>query len=163
MVTRCIADFLGFGHQIKDVGNPHAKYSENEIYQHITNCQVFLSYNADETKLMKRRKDFKESMQFLLKLAEEGNVLAGSRWPISKALRSLAKRVVTFFESKETADQNIVSEHMKVLGRVVASQLYENVKDSGITAALLLITALDIAYVSVLAVSVINNENGMTG
>ena len=71
VVTRCIADFLGFGDQIRDVGNKKAKYSENEIYQHITNCQIFLSYNADETKLIKRRAAFKKSMAFLLRLAEE--------------------------------------------------------------------------------------------
>lgn len=71
MVTRCIADFLGFGDQIRDVSNKKAKYTENELYRHITNCQTFLSYNTDETKLIKRRAAFKESMNVLLQLAEE--------------------------------------------------------------------------------------------
>lgn len=57
-VTRYVADFLGLGHMVRSEANPLAKYSENDLYQHITNCQVYRSYNADETRLPKRRLDF---------------------------------------------------------------------------------------------------------
>ena len=70
---------------MRNVGNSKAKYSENEIYQHITNCQVFLSYNADETKLLKRRAAFKSSMEFLLDLAEQGSIYEASRGGVSRA------------------------------------------------------------------------------
>ena len=142
VVTRCIADFLGFGNHVRNVGNENAKFSENEIYQHITNCQMFMSYNADETKLLKRRTDFKRSMEFLLKLAEEGNILEASRWGISKFGRS--------FFSKH--DHEVTSKAMKALGRSVAARILEDERDGGKAAAMLLLTALDVAYISVLAV-----------
>ena len=145
VVTRCIADFLGFGHQLKDLGNSRAKYSENEIYQHITNCQVFLAYNADETKLLKRRNAFKNSMEFLLNLAREGNILEASRWGICKALRSLFNQ-----ESVSRRDQE--TGQMKALGLAAANRILKQEKDSGKAAAILLLVALDVAYISVLAV-----------
>ncbi|KAL8706501.1 MAG: hypothetical protein Q9201_000433 [Fulgogasparrea decipioides] len=144
VVTRCIADFLGFGDQIKNVDNPKAKYSENEIYQHITNCQVFLSYNADETKLLKRRAAFKESMGFLLKLAEEGNIVEADRWGLSRTIRS-------FFKRTSTSDHDGECEPMKALGQSVAARILEEEWDTGKAAAILLLTALDVAYISVLA------------
>lgn len=146
MVTRCIADFLGFGEQIRDVKNPKAKYSENQIYQHITNCQVFLSYNTDETKLLKRQAAFKESMQFLLKLTERGNILEASRWDITKPLRIIEN----LFKAKSLDNESL---WMKDLGRSVAALIFKKEKDIGKAAAILLLTALDIAYISVLSVS----------
>ncbi|KAL8966247.1 MAG: hypothetical protein Q9183_003455, partial [Haloplaca sp. 2 TL-2023] len=144
VVTRCIADFLGFGSQVRNTGNPNAKYSENEIYQHITNCQVFLSYNADETKLIQRRTAFKNSMAFLLKLAEEGNILEASRWGVTRTIRG-------FFKENTASAQETASEPMRALGRSVADRILRDENDSGKAAAILLLTALDIAYISVLA------------
>lgn len=37
-ITRYVADFLGLGHMVRSEANPLAKYSENDLYQHITNC-----------------------------------------------------------------------------------------------------------------------------
>ena len=145
VVTRCIADFLGFGHQVKDLGNSQAKYSENEIYQHITNCQMFLAYNADETKLLKRRNAFKDSMEFLLNLAKEGNILEASRWGISKSLKSL-------FNQKPTSTRDQEIGQMKALGLEAADRILKQEKDSGKAAAILLLAALDVAYIGVLAV-----------
>lgn len=145
VVTRCIADFLGFGHQVKDVNNSQAKYSENEIYQHITNCQVFLAYNTDETKLLKRRNAFKTSMDFLLNLAREGNILEASRWEISRSLRNLFNQKPVSIRDQETGQ-------MKALGMRAAKSILEQEKDSGKAAAILLLAALDVAYISVLAV-----------
>ncbi|KAL8789579.1 MAG: hypothetical protein Q9195_006756 [Heterodermia aff. obscurata] len=141
VVTRCVADFLGFGNQVKDLGNSQAKYSENEIYQHITNCQVFLAYNADETKLLKRRNAFKQSMEFLLNLAKEGNILEASRWGVSKSIRSL-------FNQKPRDKE---SGQMKALGLATADRILKQEKDTGKAAAMLLLVALDVAYISVLA------------
>ena len=155
MITRCIADFLGFGSEIKDVENPKAKYSENEVYQHITNCQTFLSYNADETKLLKRRTDFKNSMEFLLKLAEGGSILEASRWPIGRVFKNFGESIAKVFEQRSAKDDRLATEPMKALGQAVAARILEEVKDSGKAAAVLLLTALDIAYISVLAVSVL--------
>ncbi|KAL8693454.1 MAG: hypothetical protein Q9218_001725 [Villophora microphyllina] len=144
VITRCIADFLGFGDQIRSIENPKAKYSENEIYQHITNCQVFLSYNADETKLLKRRTAFKESMEFLLTLAEGGNILEASRWGVVKTFRGL-------FKATAIDDHGKASESMRALGRSVAATILREERDTGKAAAILLLTALDVAYISVLA------------
>ena len=141
VLTRCIADFLGFSDQIRDVTNVNAEYSENEIYQHITNCQTFLSYNADETKLYKRRTNFKRSMDFLLKLAAEGNVAEAKRpW------------MATLFGKNSSQDDRIVPQAMKTLGRKVATRILAEDNDIGKAAAILLLTALDVAYVEVLAV-----------
>ncbi|KAL6712910.1 hypothetical protein ACLMJK_009465 [Lecanora helva] len=140
VVTRCIAEFLGFGDQIRDVTNPNANYSENEIYQHITNCQIFLSYNADETKLYKRRADFKKSMDFLMNLAAEGNV--------TEAKRSWMDGL---FGKKLQQDERHPIQAMKTLGKSVAKRILEDVHDTGKAAAILLLTALDVAYIEVLA------------
>ncbi|KAL8725978.1 MAG: hypothetical protein Q9166_007012 [cf. Caloplaca sp. 2 TL-2023] len=144
VMTRCIADFLGFGDQVRNIGNTKARYSENEIYQHITNCQDFLAYNTDETKLLRRRNAFKQSLAFLLKLAEEGNILEASRWQVSKAIRGLV-------QGRATSENHVALESMKTLGRSVANRILKDEKDSGKAAAILLMTALDVAYISVLA------------
>ncbi|KAL8813523.1 MAG: hypothetical protein Q9200_000197 [Gallowayella weberi] len=148
VVTRCVADFLGFGDQVRNTGNPKAKYTENEIYQHITNSQVFLAYNADETKLLKRRNAFRQSMAFLLKLAREGNILEASRWRVSTVIRGL-------FKCKAHSASDIASDSMRALGLSAAKEILENEKDSGKAAAILLLAALDVAYISVLAFTAI--------
>ena len=130
VTTRYVADFLGFTDRIRTNEKSTAPYSENEIYQHITNCQVFLSYNADETKMWRRRAAFKKSMQFLFELAESGNIKEANRW---------------FFRVSPT-------NHIKHLGITVAARILEQEKDTGKAAAILLLTALDSAYNSVLAV-----------
>ena len=130
VITRYVADFLGFSDHIRTYDGSKAPYSENEVYQHITNCQVFLSYNADETKMWRRRTAFKKSMQFLFELAESGNIKEANKW---------------LFRASPT-------NHMKHLGMTVATRVLEQEKDTGRAAAILLLTALDSAYISVLAV-----------
>ena len=80
VITRFVADFLGFAYRIRTMKDDTREFSENKIYQHITNCQVFLAYNADETKMWKRRVAFKNSMKFLFDLAECGNVKNADRF-----------------------------------------------------------------------------------
>lgn len=80
VTARYVADFLGFSHLLKSVSNPRGKFSENEIYQHITNCQVFIAHNIDETKMWKRRTAFKASMKFLYDLAANGTIKEANSW-----------------------------------------------------------------------------------
>ena len=119
--------------------NKHGEFSENEIYQHITNCQTFLAYGVDETKMLSRRAAFETSMQFLYDLAESGNIRAATRFSLS----SLFSRHGTD-ESPETK--------MKSFGMKVAKNVLEKDKDAGKATATHLLIALDGAYNSVLAV-----------
>ena len=144
MTTRYVADFLGFGHLIKGDQNPKAPYTENQIYQHITNCQIFFSYNADETKLLNRRKAYRSSMNFLYDLTKNGNIWKANGWSFTRDLFSMGKKE---------------SNPMLKLGFEVAERVLQHEKkDAGRSAAILLLTALDSAYNSVLAVSVTKND-----
>ena len=137
MVTRYVADFLGFGNRMRTETDLSGLYTENEIYQHITNCQTFLSYNADETKLLKRRKAFKLSMAFLIHLTKHGNIAEANQWGITQ----------TLFGRKR-------SNAMTDLGFFIAQRVLEFEKDAGKAAAILLLVCLDFAYNSVVSVSV---------
>ena len=141
MVTRFVADFLGVAHLIKAIPKDEGQYTENEIYQHITNCQVFLAYNGDETKMWKRRAAFKSSMQFLLNLAESGNVRNATQMPLTKWVTSLLGK------REEVKPKSIVD-----VGKLVARRILDSEKDVRKTAAVLLLTALDGAFNSVLVV-----------
>jgi hypothetical protein len=131
-------DFLGVGYLVRSDTNPHAKYSENEIYRHITNCQQFWSYNVDETKLLKRRNDFIASMNFLFELTGKGSILEASRYTPTRWLRGL------FDWKKHNA--------MEALGFRVAQNLYDQEQDLGRATAIFLFIALDTAYQNVLSV-----------
>ncbi|KAK0388546.1 hypothetical protein NLU13_4789 [Sarocladium strictum] len=141
VVTRYVADFLGFGDKLRTVSNLANSYTENEIYQHITNCQVFLSYNADETKLMKRRNAFKTSMAFLTDLTQSGSIVQANQWAITQAL----------FGKKPT---NPMSE----LGVYVAKLVLDYEGDSSRAAAILLLICLDFAYHSVISFTAVLDE-----
>ena len=143
MTTRYVADFLGFGHLIKGDQNPKAPNSENQIYQHITNCQIFFSYNADEIKLLKRRKLYRSSMNFLYDLTKNGNIWQANRWSITRYFLSMGKK-----------DSNPMVE----LGFKVAERVLKHERDAGRSTAILLLVALDSAYNSVLAVSLMRND-----
>ena len=146
VTVRYVADFLGFGHLVRSDTNLGAPYSENEIYRHITNCQIFLSYNVDETKLLKRRTAFRSSMKFLFGLTQNAHVRAASRWTITRWSRDTLRYVLLMGRRRKTNP-------MTELGLKVAKQIIEHEKDSGRAAAILLLIALDSAYNSVLAVS----------
>lgn len=111
-------------------------YTENEIYQHITNCQIFLSYNADETKLLKRRKAFRDSMAFLTNLTQRGNIDEANQWGITHAI----------FGRRQTNP-------MTELGFYIAQKVLEYESDAGKAASILLLICLDFAYNSVVSVS----------
>jgi hypothetical protein len=145
IVTRFVADFLGFGHLLRSDTNSHAPYSENEVYQHINNCQVFLSYNTDETKLLKRRKAFRDSMTFLLGLAEEGNIREAGKWRTTRWIQGFFGTVASLGQDKPN--------FMTALGYRVAGEVLQREKNTSKAATILLLTGLDSAYNVVLAVS----------
>lgn len=135
VVTRYIADFLGFANKLRDVPtDAKDTYSENEIYQHITNCQVFLSYNADDTKWMQRRQAFKKSMRKLIELTQNGTIWEADQWDITRAL----------FGKRKTNP-------MHELGVFVAKQVLGYQKDQRKAAAILLLVCLDFAYNAVVS------------
>ncbi|KAF4452113.1 hypothetical protein F53441_5046 [Fusarium austroafricanum] len=135
VVTHYVAEFLGFGDKLcKDPTETKGVYSENEIYQHITNCQIFLSYNTDETKWMQRRLAFKKSMQALIDLAQQGTIWEANQWDITKM----------FYGKKK-------SNAMHDLGVFVATEILAYQKDKRKAAAILLLVCLDFAYNAVVS------------
>ncbi|KAI1112035.1 heme peroxidase [Nemania sp. NC0429] len=141
IVTRYVADFLGFGHLLITEENAKGKYSENEIYQHITNCQTFLTYNADETKLLKRRTAFKQSLDLLYHLTLRGNIAEANHWAITRALMGRKK-----------------TNPMVELGFKTACEVLRDEKDAEKAAGIMVFIGLDFAYNSVLAFTAILNE-----
>ena len=81
-------------------------------------------------------------MQFLFSLAESGNVRDATLMPVTRWARKL------FGQGGESKPKSI-----KEVGKLVAQRTMDCEKDAGKTAAILLLTALDAAYNSVLAVS----------
>jgi hypothetical protein len=137
-----VADFLGFGHLIRNPQNLKAPYSENEIYQHITNCQVFLSYNTDETKLLKRRKAFKKSMETLHGLVRHGYIGEANRY-----------RVTRFFFSMPRDNA------MRKLGYEVAERVISHTPNVDQAASIMVLVGLNTAYNAVLSVSLLCYPN----
>ena len=81
-------------------------------------------------------------MQFLFSLAESGNIRDAALMPVTRWARKL------FGQGAESKPKSI-----KQLGKLVAQRILESERDTGRAAAILLLTALDGAYNSVLAVS----------
>jgi hypothetical protein len=137
VVTQYVADFLGFGNKVRKVaGDVKDTYSENEIYQHITNCQIFLAEKTDETKWAERRQAFKASMNKLIDLTHKGTIWEARQWDITRAL----------FGKQP-------SNPMRELGDFVARQVLDYEKDRNKAAAILLLICLDFAYNAVVTVS----------
>uniref|UniRef100_A0A0D2YHS7 Psi-producing oxygenase A n=1 Tax=Fusarium oxysporum (strain Fo5176) TaxID=660025 RepID=A0A0D2YHS7_FUSOF len=135
VVTHYVAEFLGFGDKLcKDPSQSKGLYSENQIYQHITNCQIFLTYNADETKWLQRREAFKASMKALIELTQKGTIWEANQWDITIAL---------FGKKKTNA--------MHDLGVFVAKEVLAYEKDQNKAAAILLLICLDFAYNAVVS------------
>ena len=81
-------------------------------------------------------------MQFLFSLAESGNIRDATLMPVTRWARKL------FGQGAESKPKSI-----KEFGKLVAQRILESERDAGRAAAILLLTALDGAYNSVLAVS----------
>lgn len=91
--------------------------------------------------MLSRRAAFQTSMKFLYNLAESGNIRAARKF----SLRS--------YFSKNGTDESPETK-MKDFGMKIAKSVLEQDKDAGRATATLLLTALDGAYNSVLAVCV---------
>jgi hypothetical protein len=97
---------------------------------------MFLSYNTDETKLLARRKAFKQSMQFLHKLVLGGHIAKANRYAATKY----------FFSTKN-------DNAMAKLGYNVVERVLLHVTKAETAAAIMVFVGLHAAYNSVLAVS----------
>jgi len=149
VVTRYMASFLGFSHKLREIPATstvlgkhtqtaqHGTYTENEIYQHITNCQVFLAYNTDETKWMARRRAFQKSVEFLISLATHGTIWEANQiFGLSNML----------FGKEE-------NNPMHRMGVFVARQVLKHEPNRVRAAAILLLISLDFAYNAVVSFS----------
>ena len=92
--------------------------------------------------MWKRRAAFKDSMQFLYGLAEEGSIKVANRYATTNGFIGLFQRKDMSAEKK-----------MKDFGLTVARRILKGESDTGRAAAVLLLTALDGVFNSVLAVS----------
>lgn len=144
VVTRFVADFLGFGEDIKTEEHLDRKYDENQIYKHFTNCQDFLTFNADETTAWKRRVDFTKSMQFLKDTTERcvdaaqpgifGSIFGGPSYGSAK-------------------DGETVKSLRKFGAEIAKVLVKEKRKTKEEAAAIMLYTAIDATYKCILVVS----------
>ncbi|KAG8883953.1 hypothetical protein FRB98_002734 [Tulasnella sp. 332] len=128
VITRFIADLLGFGDLLQTEVNPKGKYSENEVYKHITNVHMFTSFIADETKMLHYRKSFVESLQFLYSLTKPA-VCYANAWipkPVWLRNRGLKPHVA----------------HIRNFGFELARATYREKKSIEEATATLLVTAL---------------------
>lgn len=83
----------------------------------------------------------------------QGNILEASRWTITKTLRGAVDFIGDTFKSKPVLNSETSSIAMKALGKSIAARIVTDEKDTEKAAAILLLAALDMAYISVLAVS----------
>lgn len=97
---------------------------------------MFLTYDADETKWMQRRRAFKASMKLLIDLAQEGTIWEANQWRITRTL---------FGKRQKNA--------MHKLGVFVANQILSYERDHRKAAVALLLICLDFAYNGVVSVS----------
>lgn len=143
MVTRFAADFLGFGDQIRtQASQKDRKYNENQIYRHFTDCQDYLTFNSDEAVTWKRRMAYRDSMQFLKQMTEQG-------------VRDAQPGLFEFYERcYGTKEDNAHVKELRKFGTAVARAL---VKEKGKTvveaAGIMLATALDATHKIILIVS----------
>ena len=72
VITCFFADWLGFWDRVKTAEFPNREFSENAIYELLANCQDFQSWDADQTKGMKRQQLFRTSIQKLKQLTDYG-------------------------------------------------------------------------------------------
>ncbi|MCJ1465542.1 hypothetical protein MMC07_004160 [Pseudocyphellaria aurata] len=137
VVTRFFVDFLGFWDCVQTPQHPNRQYNENEIYEHICNCQDYRSYNSDETTMWKRRLAFKKSIIFLREKAEYG-----------------ARRARGFFgliprDNKTTGDRAYVVA-LRNFGVKVSKAFAKKLKNTDEVAAMMLVIALEAVHKSVM-------------
>lgn len=114
------------------------------VVRHVTNVHSFIALNADETKLLKHRKAFIDSLAFLFELTKSGvnNATKWIRTPRLIRYRGVKEHVV----------------EVRDMGEELAQALYKE-KGSSVdkAAAALLVTALFGAYNTAIMVRVLRN------
>lgn len=140
VITRFVVDFLGFWDTVKTPVHPDRKYNENQIYQHIHNCQNYLTYDSDETTLSKRRIAFKGSIAFLKTQAEHGAYQA------QEGLFGWLSR-----KTETTGDQEYVVK-LRDFGVKTSRALARKLANTEEVAAMMLVVTLDAAHKSVMTV-----------
>ena len=71
VVAKFVTDFLGFW----DWNDPNTNKPVSDarvVYNHLSNCQDYLTYNSDELTVFPRRIEFRASIDWLKKAAEYG-------------------------------------------------------------------------------------------
>lgn len=139
IITRFVSDFLGFFDSVKTVKHPNRPYSESQIYQHISNCQDYLSYASDETTAWKRRQDFKKSIAFLSELTKNGTPDTG-----------LFNRALSLFKAVEVEDKPIMD--LRAYGADCSAVLMRELNDADQVTAAKMVVALNAAHKAVLMV-----------
>jgi len=139
-----VADFLGFGEEIKTEEYLDRKYDENLIYKHFTNCQDFLTFNPDETTAWKRRVDFTNSLQFLKETTERC---------VDAAQPGMFGAFFGVPSYGSVKDGEAVKSLRKFGADIAKYLVKEKRKTKEEAAAIMLFTAIDATYKSILVVS----------
>ena len=113
------------------------------IYQHLSNCQDYLTYNSDEVSIFPRRVEFRKSIEWLKNASEYG-----------------IRQVYDGKRGKNKPDDVVWD--VRQFGNSMASKLLDNLKgdkDQVIreAAAIRLSIALDAVHKSILVVSLFKN------
>ncbi|KAH8651167.1 heme peroxidase-domain-containing protein, partial [Xylariales sp. PMI_506] len=136
VVTRYVAELLGFSDKIRTRLHPKGRHTEQEIYRHITNCQMFFAYNADETKMIKHRQEFTNSIKFLYDLTRHGHISRFGSWG-------------EFFNNLWPFGKD--PSPIKRLGLQIAAAIKQREKKHDHAVAIMLLIGLDSAYNSVVS------------
>lgn len=142
VITRFVADLLGFWDNVKTEQHKDRLYNENQIYQHIDNCQSYKVYESDETALWKRRVAFQKSIEFLKKQAEHGAEQARVGYFGRFTARGL----------KTAGDDDYVV-RVREFGVKASRELAAKMGGPNEAAAVMLAIVLDAAHKSVMTVS----------
>ena len=71
VVAQFVADFLGFWDWV-DPDTKQGAQDAKVVYEHLSNCQDYLTYNSDETTVFPRRLAFRKSIKWLYNAAKYG-------------------------------------------------------------------------------------------
>lgn len=135
IVAQFIADFLGFWDWI-DPETKQGAGNARVVYEHLSNCQNYLTYDSDETTVASRRIAFKKSIRWLND---------GAKYGVKQVKDNGAKRGAT-------GPDKVVSE-LKQFGTQMALELLKRGATVEEAAAIRLSIALDAVHKSILTVS----------
>ena len=138
VVARFVCDFLGFENHPK-TKDEDGYFNENLIYSYISNVQEFLSQNADEATLWKRRIAFRESLGVLKDMSEHG-------------IRKADGGLLGFLTSGMGRIPEEPIGRLKACGLQAAKSVLKSKPDMETAAAFMLVSIMDAAHKTVLMV-----------